>query len=105
METLSRLIAFLILIFLSPVILLVSILSLLFQGFPIFFKQSRVGYKYKTFKIYKFRTMILNSGDLITNENDDRITFIKTDGEVIEEIKNDSQLSYAINLLANLPTV
>ena len=41
----------------------------------------------------------------IEQKNDDRITFIKTDGEVIEEIKNDSQLSYAINLLANLPTV
>ena len=41
----------------------------------------------------------------VEQKNEDRVTFIKTDGEVIDEIINDSQLSHAINLLANLPRV
>lgn len=52
---------------------------LLFQSFPIFFSQSRVGKNGKEFKIYKFRTMVVNSEDeyaLTKGENDERITNI-----------------------------
>ena len=35
-----------------------------------------MGFNFKTFKIYKFRTMVNNSGDLITEPNDNRITFL-----------------------------
>ena len=75
MEFLSRFIAFLILILISPIIFPISLFSLLFQGKPVFYKQERVGYKFRCFKIYKFRTMKENSGDLITKHNDERITY------------------------------
>ena len=42
---------------LSPLILLISILILLIDGRPIIYKQIRIGYLGKKFKIFKFRTM------------------------------------------------
>ena len=45
------------LIILSPVILLVAILVRIFLGSPVLFRQTRPGYKAKSFTVYKFRTM------------------------------------------------
>ena len=44
-------------IILSPVYLIVSILVLIFMGWPILFKQPRPGKDEKIFNMYKFRTM------------------------------------------------
>ena len=44
-------------IVLSPVYLIVSILVLVFMGWPILFKQPRPGKNEKIFNMYKFRTM------------------------------------------------
>jgi len=44
-------------IILSPVYLVVSILVLIFMGWPILFKQPRPGKNEKIFNMYKFRTM------------------------------------------------
>ena len=44
-------------IILSPVYLVVSILVLLFMGWPVLFKQPRPGKNEKIFNMYKFRTM------------------------------------------------
>ena len=86
MEYFSRFIAFLLLILLVPIIFFISLLCLLFQGFPIFYKQKRIGYKYHIFKIYKFRTMMKNSGDLITRSKDSRITVL---GRILRKTKLD----------------
>tara|TARA_E500000178_G_C16858007_1_gene678308 strand:- start:446 stop:1003 length:558 start_codon:yes stop_codon:yes gene_type:complete len=51
------LVAILILVCLSPLIILISILILLNDGLPIIYKQSRVGFNGRKFKIFKFRTM------------------------------------------------
>ena len=45
------------LLVLSPILLLLAILIILLEGFPIIFQQQRPGYKAKPFIIYKFRTM------------------------------------------------
>jgi undecaprenyl phosphate N,N'-diacetylbacillosamine 1-phosphate transferase len=45
------------LIVLFPFLILVIIFQILFNGFPIFFTQLRVGKDEKTFKLIKFRTM------------------------------------------------
>ena len=47
----------LILIIFSPIICLISLLILVFNGKPIIYKQSRIGYLGKRFIIFKFRTM------------------------------------------------
>lgn len=46
------------LILLSPLLLLVSVVIIIFMGWPIFYTQERPGLNEKVFKIIKFRTMI-----------------------------------------------
>ncbi len=74
MEYLSRSVAILLFILLFPGFLVIIFLSYVIQGNPIFFVQQRIGYDYKTFNIYKFRTMNINNGNLITSHDDKRIT-------------------------------
>ena len=45
------------LVILSPLILIISILIYLIDGRPIIYKQIRIGYLGKKFRIFKFRTM------------------------------------------------
>jgi lipopolysaccharide/colanic/teichoic acid biosynthesis glycosyltransferase len=91
----SRLAASMILIILLPIILIISLICFLFQGPPVFYRQSRIGYKFKRFKIYKFRTMVKNTGDLITTSNDNRITFI---GNVLRKAKID-EIPQLLNII------
>ncbi len=51
------LISILILIISFPILLIISLLILIIDGRPVFFKQVRIGYKGKPFNILKFRTM------------------------------------------------
>ncbi len=51
-------------IILLPLYIVISLLVLIFMGWPIIFKQPRPGYKNKIFNMYKFRTM--------TNKKDDK---------------------------------
>ena len=95
MEFISRFFALLFLIILLPIMTLISILSLIFQGKPVFYKQERVGYNYKTFNIYKFRSMEKNSGDLITQAKDSRVT---TFGKILRKTKTD-EIPQIINIL------
>jgi len=52
---------------LSPVFLIVAIIILVQDGFPIFFSQKRVGINYTFFKIYKFRSMKKNTPNVATH--------------------------------------
>ncbi|WP_027136472.1 sugar transferase [Gaetbulibacter saemankumensis] len=65
------------LVLLSPLFLCLAILIKFNSKGPVFFKQNRVGLHNKDFKIYKFRTMKLNSefdGLLTIGNKDSRIT-------------------------------
>ncbi len=44
-------------IVLSPILLILAILTLICNGWPVFFVQPRPGKNHKTFKLYKFRSM------------------------------------------------
>lgn len=76
----DRIAAALILVLLSPVLLLIAAMIALDSGGPVFFRQERVGFRKKTFRVCKFRTMYHapKAGDarqnVITLENDPRIT-------------------------------
>lgn len=64
-------------IILSPLLLLIALAVILDSGYPVLFKQERVGLHKRHFRILKFRTMTNNSaGTLITVGADCRVTRI-----------------------------
>ena len=65
----------------SPVILVISILIKCTSKGPVFFKQERLGLHGRTFRIIKFRTMVVNAehmgtGVVINEKDDPRVTKI-----------------------------
>ena len=95
MELFSRFVAVIVFLALLPVFLLISLISLTMQGYPVFYTQKRIGLNYKTFQIYKFRTMIKNQGDSITKHNDLRITPF---GNILRKTKVD-ELPQLLNII------
>ena len=78
-----------------PSIVIAILIKISSKG-PVFFLQERVGYKEKTFKIYKFRTMKIGSSKYgaITIGNDERITKI---GKILRKTKLD-EIPQLINI-------
>jgi len=79
--TLKRLmdivISFFVLIFLSPLIIIVAIIIKLTSKGPIFYSHERIGLKGKPFTMHKFRSMYVNAENgipMLSCKNDPRIT-------------------------------
>ncbi len=86
------------LIILSPVFLVLSILIKLDSKGPVFYRQERVTKYGKVFRIFKFRTMIVDAdkkGSLVTVNGDDRITRV---GKKIRNSRLD-EIPQLINIL------
>jgi len=86
------------LVLLLPLFVVVSILIKLDSNGPIFFRQERVGKNFRPFRIYKFRTMTVDTedkGPQITVAGDRRVTKI---GEFLRNYKID-ELPQLINVL------
>lgn len=69
----------LLIILLSPVFLILSIWIKLESKGPVFYRQERITQYGRVFRIFKFRTMVVNAdqmGSLVTTQNDKRITKI-----------------------------
>jgi lipopolysaccharide/colanic/teichoic acid biosynthesis glycosyltransferase len=67
------------LVVLSPVFLIVSLFIKADSKGPVFYRQERITQYGKMFKIFKFRTMVVNAdkiGSLVTVNNDSRVTKI-----------------------------
>ncbi len=65
------------LILLSPVLLIIAIITILSSKGSIIYKQERIGYREKPFTIYKFRSMYADAeknGPALSSDNDIRIT-------------------------------
>lgn len=91
-------VALLMLIFLSPVLIVVSIMIKLDSKGPVMFRQVRVTKYGKEFRIFKFRTMVNNAqslGTQVTTKNDMRITKV---GKKIRGCRLD-ELPQLINVL------
>tara|TARA_B100001250_G_scaffold386960_1_gene383932 strand:- start:417 stop:962 length:546 start_codon:yes stop_codon:yes gene_type:complete len=75
----NKLISFILLLIFSPILLILSIIILLDDGFPILFKQKRIGKNNVHFWIYKFRTMKKETPDIPThliNKSQDHYTWV-----------------------------
>ena len=63
----TRFLAFFLFIFLTPIFIFLSIFIIIEDGFPVFFKQKRIGVNYSFFQIYKFRSMKKNTPNVATH--------------------------------------
>jgi len=64
-------------ILLLPFYLIISLIAMITNGFPVFYRPQRGGYKDKPFRIIKYRTMVKNADQIgggTTALNDPRIT-------------------------------
>lgn len=86
------------LLVLWPVFLVIAVLIRLEDGGPVFYRQERIGYKGRTFKIWKFRTMVVDADKLgkpLTVGRDPRITRV---GYWLRKFKLD-ELPQLLNVL------
>jgi O-antigen biosynthesis protein WbqP len=68
----SKIISFILIILICPIFILVSVLSIIMHGSPVFFRQKRLGKRGVIFTMLKFRTMKNNSPeDVATHLLDD----------------------------------
>jgi exopolysaccharide biosynthesis polyprenyl glycosylphosphotransferase len=88
-RTLDRIAAFSILVVISPILLLIAFLVKKTSAGPIFYRQDRVGLKGRRFKVWKFRTMVQNAGELqkaLEEQNEVK-------GGVLFKIKHDPRIT------------
>ena len=86
------------LVVLSPVMVIIAVCIKCSSKGPVLFKQTRVTKYYRRFKIYKFRTMVVDAekiGTQVTTENDSRVTKI---GKFLRKFRLD-ELPQLLNIL------
>ncbi len=96
----DRIVALVALIVILPVLLVIYLLVKLDSKGTGFYTQNRVGLNCREFKIYKFRTMVMNaekmgSGIIIDGKDDPRITRM---GKILRKLSLD-ELPQIINIL------
>jgi Undecaprenyl-phosphate glucose phosphotransferase len=86
----DKILGVLLLVILSPLMVLISILIKLDSKGPVFFVQKRFGFNNRVIRVFKFRTMYIDRGDLTgaqrTVKNDPRVTRI---GRVLRALSVD----------------
>ncbi len=104
-----------VMILLSPIFIAIGVAVLISSGWPIFYSQKRVGLNGRTFKFYKFRSMVkgadkivhevenVHAGDhvIFKNKQDPRVTPI---GRILRKFSLD-ELPQFLNVLNNSMSV
>ena len=92
----ERLIVLVLIILLSPMLMILSLTIVIIDGWPFWYQQERVGYKRKVFKMWKYRTMVVNADKqkrIYQNLNE-------ADGPVFK-IKNDPRFTRLGKILSH----
>jgi O-antigen biosynthesis protein WbqP len=95
---LNRLLAILIFFLLLPIFILVALAIFLEDGFPVFFKQKRVGVNFSFFQIYKFRSMKKNTPNVATHLLENPAQYLLKIGGVLRKLSLD-ELPNLINIV------
>ena len=95
---LDRILAFFMLLFLSPVFLIVMLFIVIDDGFPVFFTQKRVGKDYTFFKLYKFRSMKKDTPNVATHLLENPEQYVLKVGSTLRKLSLD-ELPNLINIL------
>lgn len=98
-RTFDFVVALLMLIAISPVLLILAVIIKVDSEGPVFYRQERVTTGNKMFRIFKFRTMVVNAdkiGSLVTVGQDPRITRV---GRKIRKFRLD-ELPQLINIVS-----
>ena len=94
----SRIIAFMLLIILSPLFIIISLIVFLSDGFPIFFTQNRKGYMNSNFNLIKFRTMKKHTPTVATHLIDNPNQYYINFGRLLRKLSLD-ELPQLMNLV------
>ena len=95
---LNRIAALILLIILSPIFIIVGLLIFIQDGFPVFFKQKRVGVNYSFFYIYKFRTMKKDTPNVATHLLTNPEQYLLKIGALLRKLSLD-ELPNLINII------
>lgn len=94
----SKFLAFILLVLLSPIFLLIAFLIVIEDGSPVFFTQKRVGVNYSFFKMYKFRSMKKNTPNVATHLLENPEHYVLKTGKVLRKLSLD-ELPNLINII------
>jgi len=86
------------LLLLSPIFLMVALLIFFEDGFPVFFKQNRVGVNHTFFNIYKFRSMKKNTPNVATHLLTNPEQYVLKIGRILRKLSFD-ELPNLINIV------
>lgn len=86
------------LVFLSPLFLLIIVLLFFDDGLPIFFIQKRVGINNSSFRLIKFRTMKKNTPDIPSHLLNDPLKYYTKMGPVLRKLSID-ELPQLLNII------
>jgi O-antigen biosynthesis protein WbqP len=95
---LNKFFAILLLILLTPIFIIISFFICFEDGFPVFFKQKRVGVNYSFFNIYKFRSMKKNTPNVATHLLQNPTQYVLKIGKVLRKLSLD-ELPNLINII------
>jgi O-antigen biosynthesis protein WbqP len=94
----TKLFSLLTLICLSPIFALVALAIIIDDGFPIFFRQRRIGINNNEFWIYKFRTMKKETPDIPTHLIKEKQDYKTALGSILRKLSID-ELPQLINIV------
>jgi O-antigen biosynthesis protein WbqP len=94
----NRLFAFMVLVILFPLFLVLALAIFMEDGFPIFFRQKRVGVDFSFFNIYKFRSMKKYTPNVATHLLENPESYLLRIGVVLRKFSLD-ELPNLINII------
>jgi O-antigen biosynthesis protein WbqP len=94
----NRLLSLLLLVTLMPIFFAIALFIIVEDGFPVFFKQKRVGVHYTFFQIYKFRSMKKNTPNVATHLLENPSQYVLKIGGLLRKLSLD-ELPNLINIV------